>query len=314
VSEFDHVHLTPFRSLSFRTALAPAPRGGVALLAILFLLPCAMRVTAQTPSQTNAASSPLSPSRLTGGGPVAARALANQVNDPTAPVTLVQFRDVIAPNVPGYSNPGNLLQIEPVFPIFPTRLTPFEQLMKLTIPVPTLPSPGSQTGLGDLSLFDVATFKQSWGKWGFGPALVFPTATSTALGQGKWQAGPAVAAIYTGINNLTVGAVLQNPISFAGSSSRPAVNALSITPTLTYNLPHGWFAGYSDFDWSFNWKEGGTATIPLGVQVGKVFKLGKVPVSLSVEAANNVVRPSGAPEWLVCLELTVIFKTFRDRH
>jgi hypothetical protein len=287
----------------------------VAWLAMLVLfLAGSLRATAEAPSLTNAASASLSPSRLVGGGPVAARALANQVNDPTAPVTLVQFRDVVAPSVPGYGSPGNLLEIEPVFPIFPTRLTPFEQLMKMTIPIPTLPSPGSQTGLGDISLFDVATFKQSWGKWGFGPALVFPTATSSALGQGKWQAGPAVAVIYTGMENLTVGAVLQNPISFAGSASRPAVNALAITPTLTYNLPHGWFAGYSDFNWTFDWKDGGAATIPLGLQVGKVFKLGQVPVSLSVEAANNVVRPAGAPEWLVCLEFTVIFKTFRDRH
>lgn len=281
---------------------------------LVLFLAGSLRATAEAPSLTNAASASLSPSRLVGGGPVAARALANQVNDPTAPVTLVQFRDVVAPSVPGYGSPGNLLEIEPVFPIFPTRLTPFEQLMKMTIPIPTLPSPGSQTGLGDISLFDVATFKQSWGKWGFGPALVFPTATSSALGQGKWQAGPAVAVIYTGMENLTVGAVLQNPISFAGSASRPAVNALAITPTLTYNLPHGWFAGYSDFNWTFDWKDGGAATIPLGLQVGKVFKLGQVPVSLSVEAANNVVRPAGAPEWLVCLEFTVIFKTFRDRH
>jgi len=259
---------------------------------------------------------PASPdiSRLAGGGPVAARALANQVNDPTAPVTLVQFRDVFAPSVPGYDGPGNALQIEPVFPIFPTRLLPFEQLVKMTLPIPTTPNPGSQTGLGDISLFDVVSITQSWGKWGFGPALVFPSATSTALGQGKWQAGPAVAAIYTGINNLTVGAVAQNPISFAGSSSRPPSNALQITPTLTYNLPHGWFAGYGDFDWTFDWQHGGAATIPISLQAGKIFRIGKVPVSLSLEAAWLPVRPNGTPEWLVCLEFTVIYKTFRGRH
>jgi hypothetical protein len=252
--------------------------------------------------------------RLTGGGPLAARALANQINDPTAPVTLVQFRDVIAPNVPGYDGPGNVLQIEPVFPIFPTRLLPFEQLVKMTLPLPTTPNPGSQTGLGDISLFDVVSISQSWGKWGVGPALVFPSATSTALGQGKWQAGPAVAAIYTGINNLTLGAVAQNPISFAGDSSRPPANALLITPTLTYNLPHGWFAGYSDFNWTFDWQNGGAATIPLGLQAGKIFRIGKVPVSLSLEGAWLPVRPDGTPEWLVCLEFTVIYKTFRGRH
>jgi hypothetical protein len=76
-------------------------------------------------------------------------------------------------------------------------------------------------------------------------------------------------------------------------------------------LPNGWFAGYSDFDWSFDWRNGGAATIPLGVQTGKVFKLGKVPVSLSLEGAWLPVRPDGSPEWLIGVELTVIFKTYR---
>ena len=273
-----------------------------------------LRAQAQSLSETNGEPPVVGPGRLAGGGTVAVRALANQVNDPTAPLTLVQFRDVVAPSISGYSGAGNVLQVEPVFPIFPSRLLPFDQLVKMTLPVPTTPNPGSETGFGDLQFFDLISIKQSWGRWGFGPTFVFPTASSTSLGQGKWQAGPAVGAIYSGFNRLQLGGVAQNPISFAGSSSRPNVNALAIGPTLTYNLPQGWFAGYSDFDLVFDWKNGGAATIPVGAQIGKVFSIGKVPVSLSVEGAYNVIRPSGAavPEWLVCLELTVIFKTYRE--
>jgi hypothetical protein len=95
---------------------------------------------------------------------------------------------------------------------------------------------------------------------------------------------------------------------------RPPANALLITPTLTYNLPHGWFAGYSDFDRTCDWQNGGDATIPLGLQAGKIFRIGKVPVSLSLEGAWLPVRPGGTPEWLVCLEFTVIYKTFKGRH
>ena len=265
---------------------------------------------AQSPGETNDASTP-SELKLTGGGAVAARALANQANNPTAPLTLVQFRDVYVPKVPGYDSGANVMQIDPVFPIFASRLIPFEQLMKLTLQVPTTPRPGSETGFGDTAIFDLISIKQSWGRWGFGPALVFPTASSTQLGQGKWQAGPAVGLIYTGIENLAAGAVLQNPISFAGDSSRPPVNALSLTPTLTYNLPKGWFAGYSDFEWTFDWKNGGSATIPLGLQAGRVFRIGKVPVSLSLEGAWVAVRPDNSPEWLVALEFSVIFPTAR---
>ena len=281
---------------------------------LALVLGSSVPLSAELPADTNAPPVTLDPKRLTGGGGVGSRALASQVNDPTSPVTLFQFRNVTAPRVPGYDSPANVLQLEPVFPIFPSRLLPFEQLVKMTLPIPTTPNPGSQTGLGDFSLFDVATFRQSWGKWGLGPALVFPTATSAALGQDKWQAGPAVAAIYTGMEGLTAGLVLQNPVSFAGDPDRPAVNNLVLTPTLTYNLPRGWFAGYSDFEWVFDWRNGGRATIPVGVQAGKIFTAGSVPVSLSLEGAWFPVRPDSFPEWSICFELTIIFKTKRSPH
>ena len=249
------------------------------------------------------------PDTVPGGGPVSVRALSAAANNPAAPVTLLQLRDVVAPSVPGSTGAGNLLQLEPVIPVRRFHLLPFEQLLKLTVPFPSLPSPVSAFGLGDIELFDLITIKQSWGRWGFGPGLVFPTATDSALGQGKWQAGPAVALIYTGITNLVVGAVLQNPISFAGSATRPDVNSLVITPSATYNLPNGWFAGMSDFNWTFNWEADGAATIPLGIQVGKVHAIGKQPFTFSVEAGYNVARASSAtPDWEIGIEITAIFR------
>jgi hypothetical protein len=287
-------------------------RNSLLVAALCALFAAALSLHAQSSNVTNAAPTPAE-LKLIGGGGVSARALANQANNPAAPLTTVQFRDVVAPTVPGFDTPANVLQIDPVLPIFPSRLLPFTQLLKLTLQVPTTPGPGSATGFGDIDLFDLVTVKQSWGMWGFGPSLVFPTASSEQLGQGKWQAGPSIALIYTGIHNLTAGAVLQNPISFAGQSDRHSVSALTITPTLTYNLPHGWFAGYSDFDWTFDWKNDGAATIPVGLQAGRIFKLGKVPVSLSLEGAWNAVRPdnTSTPNWLIGVEFTVIFPTAR---
>jgi len=128
--------------------------------------------------------------------------------------------------------------------------------MKMTIPFPVLPAPVNQGGMGDLQVFDLLSFEQSWGRWGFGPALVFPAASHTALGAGKWQAGPAVGLIYTGIKSLTAGAIVQNPVSYAGSPNRPNVNNMFINPTFTFNLEHGWFVGLSDYNWTFNWEDG----------------------------------------------------------
>ena len=80
-------------------------------------------------------------------------------------------------------------------------------------------------------------------------------------------------------------------ISYAGSSDRSDVNNLIITPTFTLNLEKGWFVGLSDYDWTFDWEDGGAATVPIGLQVGRVLHLGRQPVSMSVEAGGNVAQP-----------------------
>ena len=199
--------------------------------------------------------------------------------------------------------------MQPVLPIGPFHSFPFVQLVKITFPMVSS-TPGAAppvgcigcesgttgvTGTGDLQVFDLITIKQSWGRWGFGPALVFPTASANVLGAGKYQIGPSAALIYTGIKNLTLGAIVQNPISYAGSPNRPAVNQMIITPTLTLNLKEGWFVGLTDYNFSFNWENGGAPTIPLGMQVGKVVRIGKQPMSMSIEAGGAAARPSGVP-------------------
>jgi len=129
---------------------------------------------AHSPIETNAVMPLLKAGRLAGGGSVAGRALANQANDPTAPLTLIQFSEGVAPHVPGFDGPANLFQIQPVMPIFPSKIFPFEQLLKTTIPFPTTPNPGSESGLGDISFFDLVSIKQSWGRWGLGRQWYFP--------------------------------------------------------------------------------------------------------------------------------------------
>jgi hypothetical protein len=240
-----------------------------------------------------------------------AQALANQVNNPTAPLTTVQLRDIYAPTA-SLPYTSNIFQIQPVIPIGPFDWLRFVQLMKITMPfVETTPGADGQTGMGDLTLFDLATIKQSWGRWGVGPYLVVPTATGNTLGAGKVQLGPAVGLTYTGIENLVAGAVLQNPISFAGQRSRPTVNQLIVSPTLTYNLAEGWFAGLTDYSWTFNWRASGSDVplVPLGLQIGRVVRIGKQPVSLSVEAARAAWKPESGPDpgWIIGFEITPIF-------
>ncbi len=233
------------------------------------------------------------------------KALANQFNNPTSPMTLLQLRDVIAPAWNASEGSANLLEAEFVFPIEQGRLIHVMQLSRLTLPYEWVPDPqGGVAGFGDISYFDIGLIPTKWGRWGPGVSLVIPSgASTTALTAGKWQLGPAMAVILTSVPDLQFGLVLQNPISFAGPSERPDVNALTIQPTLTYNFEGGWFAGLSDFSLSFDWTDGGAATIPIGVQAGKVVSLGKRHFVLSAEGGKLVSRASDMePEWLIGLE------------
>jgi len=283
---------------------SPSPRSGAGpqwrrlLLAVtLVALPVARSLPAQQPL---------------GGGTVAgAKELANQVNNPTEPITLLQLRNIFAPAWSGSSGGATAIETEFVLPIARGRLIPVMQLTRTTIPYLWIPDEaGGVAGFGDLNYFDIGLIPAKWGRWGPGITAVVPTgASTTALTAGKWQLGPALAVIITSIPDLQFGLVLQNPISIAGPSERPEVNALTISPTLTYNFPGGWFAGFSDFAMEFNWEDGGAATIPVGLQVGKVLRLGKRPFVFSAEAASLVARPNDeAPEWVIGLEAAWVIK------
>ena len=56
-----------------------------------------------------------------------AQDLANQVNNPAAPVTFIQFRDILVPAVPGTNGVANSLQMQPVLPIGPFKSFPLVQ-------------------------------------------------------------------------------------------------------------------------------------------------------------------------------------------
>ena len=106
-------------------------------------------------------------------------------------VTFIQFRNILAPSITGANGVANSLQMQPVLPIGPFHSFPLVQLVKITMPLYEA-IPGTVnlqrlgvTGVGDLQVFDLLTIKQSWGRWGFGPALVFPTASSNGTGRGQ---------------------------------------------------------------------------------------------------------------------------------
>jgi hypothetical protein len=86
-------------------------------------------------------------------------------------------------------------------------------------------------------------------------------------------------------------------------------NNFLLQPFVNYNFGGGWYLGSSPVI-TANWLATGDKawTIPVGGQVGRVFKLGPLPVNLSAGAYYNADRPPYAPTWQVRTQLTFMFR------
>ena len=126
-------------------------------------------------------------------------------------------------------------------------------------------------------------------------------------GQGKWQAGPAVVVGYL-TKDFIVGVFPQQWFSFAGDSSRPDTSQMNLQPFAAWFFGEGWKVGYSG-NILADWKapSNNRWTVPIGVELGKVVKLGRVPVSIALAVQYMPIRPDNVgQQWNFQLALTPV--------
>jgi hypothetical protein len=130
-------------------------------------------------------------------------------------------------------------------------------------------SQGVASGLGDLTLTDL--FAHAFGplRVGLGYDTIFPMATNPALGQGKWQLGPALGLDLQAVRWLKLAVLAENFYSVAGSSQSPTLAYVTLQPLVTLHLGSGVFVS-SDATMDFYWK-GGKTTVPLDLGLGRAF-------------------------------------------
>ena len=226
--------------------------------------------------------------------------LAKKSQNPVADLISVPFENTIKFGVGPHRDVQYILNIQPVIPF---RLTDDWNVISRTI-VPLIyqpelaPGVGKTFGLGDIqqSVF-LSPAKPGAVIWGAGVNLQFPTATDDALGQGKWGAGPTVAAL-TIQGPWVIGALVNNVWSFAGDGDRKAVNQMLVQPFVNYNLPGGWYVNSVPkitADWEA--RRSDRWTVPIGGGVGKILRIGALPVDAQLGAYYNVVRPDNGAEW-----------------
>jgi len=204
-------------------------------------------------------------------------------------------------------------------PVYPFKLGGGWSLVTRTIiptfiPQPITTTPGKDVyGLGDINpqFYFVAPPKGNL-TWGVGPQLTLPTATKTATGADKWQAGPLAVVVLTP-GNIVTGALVSQSWSFAdasGGSKRPDVSEMVIQPFFNYNFKShpGWFA-YTNPVITANWEASSSNrwNIPVGGGLGKTFAIGGQHVQAKAGAFANVVRPDGGASWQAQFSLTFLF-------
>jgi hypothetical protein len=223
---------------------------------------------------------------------------ANAANNPLTPKITLNLQDYFLPSLnrlDGRSANQGLLR-----GLVPADTFGVPQLIRFTLPVATNPAfpNGSNTGLGDLSLFDLVVIPMKPVLFGVGPLLVAPTATSKNTGAGKWQAGFAGVVVAPQSWGL-LAALATYQHSFAGDDSRPVAQSMTFQPIVTYNLPQGYYLRSSG-TWTLDLGNHTTA-IPIGFGVGKVWAFGHGnTLNAFVEPQYSVIHSGvGVPVWQI---------------
>lgn len=238
--------------------------------------------------------------------PASAGELAKERHNPfadqiTLPIQLSSSLDV----GPGNGTAGGL-DIQPAIPL--SLGEDWKLIARPDFSILDTEQPDRKLGLGDIELQTYLTpaLFHTW-VWGVGPVLQAPTATDRSLGTGKWSAGPGVGLVY--MNGPWVNGILANHVwSFAGESDRASVSQSTVEPVISYNFDSGWFIAFDSTmtaDW--NAPVGKRWTIPVGLDAGKAFQLGKQSLSAQFGTYYNVERTEGAARWLVRVQVSFIF-------
>jgi hypothetical protein len=240
--------------------------------------------------------------------PLTSQQLANSVHNPFEDFVKVPIQSTTGFELGRDRKVGDAVNIEPLLPF--SLNANWDLLVRPSVTVAYSPTPHEQSGLEDLQTsFFLTPHKESTWIWGAGPIFQFPTASSSELGTGRWSAGPTAGLVYTQ-GPWFAGILAYHLMSFAGTHSRGSVDQTYIEPEISYSLESGWY-GDIDPQMTYDWTAD-TANawlIPMGADVGKAFTIGTQSLSLQVGAYDLVMRPDGAPQWIMRASVTLLFPT-----
>jgi len=249
-------------------------------------------------------------------------ALAKATQNPVASLISVPLQNNDNFGIGPYNRTGNIFNIQPVIP---TKLSDKVMLITRVIqpivwqPYADQPT-GGQAGLGDMNpTFFLSPANAGKLIYGVGPAFVIPTATSAQTGQGKFSVGPSVVALVQP-GHWTVGVLINNVFSVAGSSNRPDVNQMLLQYFVNYNMKKGYYLttgpivtanwnakGPGDAATGDDTTGGSVWVVPFGGGIGQIRRLGFQPINWTVQFYGNAVHPPGASPWSFKFQIALLY-------
>jgi len=200
-----------------------------------------------------------------------------------------------------------VMTIKPVLPFSISEN--WNVISRTVLPIVSLedaiPGSGSESGLGDAVqsfFFSPKTVGDSGWIWGAGPVFVLPISSNDFTGAGEWGAGLTAVALKQQGKSWTYGALVNSIRDVDGDT--PIETSL-VQPFISYRTANAvsfslnaeaTFDGQND-EW----------TIPVKLSASKLFRFGKLPVSLGGGIRYWADSPLAGPEsWGVLLTMNII--------
>ena len=201
----------------------------------------------------------------------------------------------------------NTTLFQPVLPIpLDNGMTAFARPVFTFIDAPTgfgvVDNPGHvvafgkdrEAKLGDLILpVGIGVVKMKGWSYGVGATFIFPISQHEVVASHQYQVGPTALALW-GSDHWTVGAHIQHwwGVTDDGTDGVEMANHTDMQYFIMYHLPQAWQLRASPHV-TYNWnaKSGNELTLPLAFGVGKMIKIGPMPVQLMAEYQKAVVVP-----------------------
>ncbi len=240
--------------------------------------------------------------------------LSKEMANPLAQIWNLSFQNnytTYKSDVVGGQDHVNVTLFQPVLPVpLENGMTAFARPVITYIDAPTggtidasdplnpiVRGTNREAKLGDLILpVGVGAVKMKGWSYGVGATFIFPTSQHKTVASHQYQAGPTALALY-GNDQWTVGAHVQHWWGIARDSNKaakrnPLANHTDIQYFIIYHLPQAWQLRASPHI-TYNWNASANnkLTLPLAFGIGKMIKVGPMPVQLMAEYQKTIIRP-----------------------